>query len=55
MAVGENNTSQKLSISLRAVSGLNSVPTGFYIQAFATKIQRAEMFAPKKTIQVEKR
>src|SRR5690606_3096637 len=39
-AVGESRTSQKLVISLRAISGLNFVPTGFCIQELA-KIGRA--------------
>ena len=45
-AIGENNTSQKLVISIRAVSGLKTIPTGFCIQALATKIQRADKLAP---------
>ena len=55
MAVGEPNTAQKSAISLRAVSGLNSMPTGFCIQALATKIHRAEMFEPINTSHVEAR
>ena len=55
MAVGENNTAQKSVISFRAVSGLNSIPTGFCIQAFATRIHNAEMLEPRNTIQVEVR
>ncbi len=53
MAMGEKSTSQKLTISLRAVSGLNFMPTGICIQALATNIQRADKLAPKATSQVE--
>src|SRR5210317_1287160 len=55
MATGESSTSQKFCISKRALSGLNAMPTGCCIQAFATRIQRAERFEPKATIQVAKR
>ena len=53
IAVGEKRIAQKSSISFLAVSGLNSMPTGFCIQALATRIHKAEMFAPTNTIQVE--
>ena len=55
MAVGESSTAQKSDISLRAVIGLNSMPTGFCIHAFATRIHKAEMLEPMNTIQVETR
>src|SRR5574344_1771794 len=38
-AIGFPATAQNDTISLRTVSGLNDVQTGFCIQAFATKIQ----------------
>ena len=41
-----DNKAQKSTISFRTVSGLNSIPTGFCIQAFATKIQNADNVAP---------
>ncbi len=46
MAVGENSTSQNDVISFRAVAGLKAVPTGFCIHELATRIHRAERFAP---------
>ena len=46
MAKGDKATSAKLTISLRMVSGLNSQPTGYCIQALATNIHQAEMVAP---------
>ena len=46
IAVGEKSTSQKLTISFLAVSGLNCMPTGFCIHALATSIHNAEIFAP---------
>ena len=54
-AIGEVATAQKSTISLRAVSGLNSIPTGFCIQAFATRIHQAEIVAPSPVSQVEAR
>jgi len=54
-AIGEVATAQKSTISLRAVSGLNSMPTGFCIQAFATRIHQAEIVAPSPVSQVEAR
>ncbi len=55
MAVGEKSTSQKFSISNRAVSGLNAMPTGYCIHPLATRIHRAERLEPMATIHVEKR
>lgn len=54
-AIGEVATAQKSTISLRAVSGLNSIPTGYCIQALATNIHHAEMVAPRPVSQVEAR
>ena len=54
-ATGFSTTSAKLFISFLAVSGLNTIPTGFSIQALATSIQRAERLAPMATSQVEVR
>lgn len=45
--MAENET-----ISLRIVSGLNSIPTGHCIHAFAARIHRAEMHAPMAVSQV---
>ena len=45
----------KVHHSLRAVSGLNSIPTGFCIHAFATRIHQAEIVAPSPVSQVEAR
>ena len=53
MAKGERATSRNDTISLRMVSGLNSQPTGYCIQALATRIHQAEMVAPKPVSQVE--
>ena len=53
MANGDRATSAKLTISLRTVSGLNSQPTGYCIQALATRIHHAEMVAPSPVSQVE--
>ena len=55
IAKGERATSRNDTISLRIVSGLNSQPTGYCIQAFATRIHQAEMVAPKPVSQVEAR
>ena len=55
MAKGERATSAKLTISLRIVSGLKAQPTGYCIQALATRIHQAEMVAPKPVSQVEAR
>ena len=55
-AIGEVATAQKSTISLRAVSGLNSIPTGFCIHALATRIHQAEIVAPSPGVsQVEAR
>ena len=54
-AMGEKATAAKLTISLRTVSGLNSMPTGHCIQAFATKIHQADMVAPMTVSQVAAR
>ena len=48
-------TSQKFTISLRTVSGLNAMPTGCCIQALATRIHHAEMVAPRPVSQVAAR
>ena len=53
IAIGEKSTSQKFVISLRAVSGLKCMPTGYCIHEFATRIHRAERFAPIAVSQVE--
>ena len=55
MATGENRTSQKLTISFLAVSGLNFIPAGYCIQPLATRIHNAERLDPKATSQVESR
>src|SRR5210317_1289269 len=55
MATGDSRTSQKFCISKRALSGLNAMPTGYCIQAFATRIHKAERFEPRATIQVANR
>src|SRR5665647_8092 len=55
IATGEKSTSQKFTISLRAVSGLNFIPAGYCIQPLATRIHNADKFDPKATIQVESR
>lgn len=52
-ATGENATAMKSTISLRMVSGLNSMPTGYCIHELATRIHQAEMVAPKPVSQVE--
>ena len=54
-AIGEVATAQKSTISLRAVSGLNSMPTGFCIHALATRIHQAEIVAPSPVSQVDAR
>ena len=46
IATGENSTSQKLTISFRAVLGLNFMPAGYCIHALATNIHKAERFEP---------
>ena len=53
MAMGDNATAQKSTISFRTESGLNSIPTGYCIQAFATKIHKADSVAPIVVSQVE--
>src|ERR1035437_8561278 len=55
MAIGERNTSQKLTISFRAVSGLNFIPTGFCIHELATRIHNADKLAPIAVSHVEVR
>src|ERR1035437_7155544 len=52
-ATGESKMLQKSIISFRTVSGLNSMPTGYCIHAFATRIHKAEMVAPKTVNHVE--
>ena len=54
-ASGANATAKKSIISLRTVSGLNSMPTGCCIQLFATSIHHAESVAPTPVSQVEAR
>ena len=57
-ATGLEITSQNAwaeAISLRTVSGLKVVPTGFCIQPLATRIQKAEIEAPMPVSQVEAR
>ena len=54
-ATGFVATAQKSTISLRTVSGLNSIPTGCCIQPFATRIQKADIAAPIPVIHVEAR
>ena len=53
IATGESATSKKFCISFLAVSGLKLIPTGYCIQPFATKIQKAERLLPIATHQVE--
>ena len=55
IATGLKATAQKSTISLRTVSGLNSMPTGCCIQEFATRIQIAEIAAPMPVSQVDAR
>ena len=54
-AIGDVATARKSIISLRAVSGLKVMPTGYCIHALATRIHQAEMVAPKPVSQVEAR
>jgi len=54
-AVGDNATAQKSTISFLTVSGLNSIPTGFCIHAFATSIHQADIVAPNPVSQVDAR
>ena len=54
-ATGERSTSQKEVISLRTVSMLKVQPTGYCIQEFATRIQRADRLAPTAVSQVAER
>ena len=54
-ATGERSTSLNEVISLRTVSTLKRHPTGFCIQALATRIQRAERLAPIAVSQVAAR
>ncbi len=46
IATGEKSTSEKETISLRTVSRSKRHPTGYCIQALATRIQRADRLAP---------
>ena len=50
--IGERRMAQKSIISLRAVSGLNCIPTGYCIHAFAVRIHSAEIFVPMAVSQV---
>ena len=52
-AKGDSATSRNDTISLRMVSGLKAQPTGFCIQALATRIHHAEMVAPSPVSHVE--
>ncbi len=54
-ATGLKKRSAKLVSSMRMVTGLNSAPTGFCIQALATRIQRAERLEPSATRKVVSR
>ena len=53
--MGERATAAKSTISFLTVSGLNAIPTGYCIQALATKIHQAEIVAPSPVSQVEAR
>ena len=53
MATGEKATAMKSTISLRIVSGLNTIPTGYCIHELATRIHQADMVAPRPVSQVE--
>ena len=55
MATGENTTCQKSVISLRAVSGLNSIPIGYCIQELAMRIHIAERLVPMAVSHVDTR
>ena len=52
-ATGEKATAMKSTISLRMVSGLNSIPTGYCIHELATRIHHAEMVAPNPVSHVD--
>jgi len=52
MAIGENKTSQKLTISFLIISGLNCIHTGCCIQALADKIHIADKFVQIAVAQV---
>ena len=54
-ATGESATAAKSTISLRTESGLNAMPTGYCIQALATRIHQAESVAPMMVSQVATR
>ena len=54
-ATGEKATEAKFIISLRTVSGLNAIPTGYCIHELATKIHQAEKVAPNPVSQVDAR
>ena len=55
MAKGDSATSRNDTISFRIVSGLKAHPTGYCIQALATKIHHADMVAPSPVSHVEAR
>jgi len=52
MAIGENKTSQKFTISFLIKSGLNCIQTGYCIQALALKIHIADKLVPIAVAQV---
>ena len=52
-ATGEKATERKSTISLRTVSGLNSMPTGCCIHPLATNIHHAEIVAPSPVSHVD--
>ena len=54
-ATGDSTSAQKSVITLRICSGSNSIPTGYCIQAFATRIHSAEIDAPSAVSHVEAR
>ena len=54
-ATGERTSAQKSSMTLRAVSGSNFMPTGYCIHELATRIHSAEIEAPMAVSQVEAR
>src|SRR5699024_4251089 len=54
-AMGERATAAKSTISFLTVSGLKAIPTGYCIQALATRIHQAEIVAPSPVSQVDAR
>ena len=52
-ATGEKATARKSTISLRTVSGLNTIPTGYCIHELATRIHQADKVAPRPVSHVE--